>query len=260
MTIIYIMNFKFNSSFDEQGIFNIFHIVNPQIPRYNDIRNFSKGYPMKSNLLISVIVIVVIFTATFFVNENRNLKDLGYPEDEIRLLNDRGYADTIVANNIAYDSLLNLKKQTHYDEEYLEQYCSLLNRVYTEDDLEIMTTGIKAYVDKYGLCDTLVFTKDERVVDSIETALKPNIVVSRKFFSPTVENEGADFLKPYLRAESYFDGDIASDVEIEGFIDTSKEGRYTLTFFASDSRGYMDGLEVEITVRQLDTRELDNPN
>lgn len=214
---------------------------------------------MKSNLIISVFVVLAILVATMFVNENRNLKELGYPEDEIRLLNDSGYVDDIIENGISYDSLINLQSQTYYNEEYLEQYCSLLNRVYTEDSLEIMTTGIKAYVDKYGVCDTLAFTKDERVVDSIEDALKPIIVVSRKVFSPTWENEGINFLRPYIKAESYFDGNITSDVEIEGYIDTSKEGSYLVTLIANDSRGYKKGLDFEIIVRKLDTRELDNP-
>ncbi|SHI57366.1 hypothetical protein SAMN02745751_00623 [Dethiosulfatibacter aminovorans DSM 17477] len=214
---------------------------------------------MKSNFLISVVLVVVILAATILVNENRNLKDLGYPDDEIRLINDSRHADIIVANGITYDLLLNLKEQIYYNEEYLEQYCSLLNRVYTEDSLEILTTGIKAYVDKYGVCDTLAFTKDDRVVESIEAALKPSIFVSRKLFPPTGLNEGSDAIRPYIRAESYFDGNIANEVEIDGFIDTSREGSYMLSFYASDSRGYSEGLDVEIIVRILDTRELDNP-
>ncbi|MDD6213516.1 MAG: polysaccharide deacetylase family protein [Clostridiales bacterium] len=90
-------------------------------------------------------------------------------------------------------------------------------------------------------------TTAERTV-TIKDMFPPEITLLGE--ESMVVQEGAGFQDPGVEAVDDLDGDISSQVTIDGYVDPYMAGEYTLTYYAKDSSGNQASVQRTVTVEK----------
>ncbi|WP_240420888.1 immunoglobulin-like domain-containing protein [Paenibacillus periandrae] len=203
---------------------------------------------MKLKRLAMMISVLSIGASLSACGEVGKLEKLGYPEAEITKIIDQNYVKSIVNNKIQYNDYNDIKKHRTYKEDNLEGYTTVLNKLYTKDELELGMIGINALKENDPDYDKILNKKNEEMVSAIQKSLTPKIKLNNSELNATPTDKGTDYIKTTLSAQSYFDGDIAKNAVIEGSFNSSKLGDYTLVVKAKDSKGYQVEQPVKLKV------------
>lgn len=196
---------------------------------------------VKRRIINGVIVFVSVFLLSVLLQGCSNadkLTKLGYPEAEIDKISKSPYVSNIISNNLQYKDFKNIKKHNSYKEENLNGYTKVFNKIYTEDEMDMVINGINALEEKSQEYTEILENNNDNIRNEIEKALSPKITLNKDELTATSIDKGKDYVKSIITAKSYFDGDITKGVTIEGVFFSNKLGAYELVVKSKDSKGY----------------------
>lgn len=203
-------------------------------------------------LLKGMIFGLLLFSLYGCSTENK-LEELGYSEAEVSQIANEDYAEDIVSNMITKSELDSLKKEKGFDEENLQVYVKLLNKVYTIEELDhVIVVG--DLLEEKGNIEDILKGSVEDIKGKIKKYLVPTITLNSTTIDATSSARKPSYLKTMVEANSAFDGKIANgNITVTGDVQTNELGKFKVTFLATDSKGYE--AEITETIEVVDTEK-----
>lgn len=166
---------------------------------------------MKKVVSIIILVLITVFVGILvFVNTGYSLELNGNSSIEIEVNNN--YEDLgVVAKHFDEDISDNIKVKNNVDISKVGEY----EVVYTLDKFLVVKHETRKVIVKDKTAPTIVLNGNSKIILKV----------------------GNKYTESGVSATDNYDGDITDKVIVEGSVDTSKTGEYTLTYKIKDSSG-----------------------